>query len=370
MSSPIAVMPMDIPLKKRRNPVEYVNLIGWLGNKYFRRQLQKTGPVFTFARLCTSRHLVDLQIVASCMIYVGILFTFLLPFMTREQALTSLGAVIGSTLAVFSWAYQTGSRRIGGVDLFACEISAICRVCLVIDFAKWSLKQVEDPPRDSAGKASDSGPTMEALGSGSTGKAPSHSTNGNADFGPLTKFTSEEHYTPVYDNNLSDLQPLDVNVVTYVTEFYTYRKTMVDIMRHIPATSGEPRRRALMEQMIYMQFLMFESARYAIDELIEFEPNRAESLVNILSSELPLYGFLRTLYKQDDYRYKRLRLRQPLYRATVPKLCRQINEAKGIHWKRAQASADVLHDRYEDLKKTLKALSELERSSVVPIAAE
>ena len=45
------------------------------------------------------------------------------------------------------------------------------------------------------------------------------------------------------------------------TEFYTYRKTMVDIMRHIPATSGEPRRRALMEQMIYMQFLMFESAR-------------------------------------------------------------------------------------------------------------
>lgn len=346
--------------------MEFINLIGWLGNKYFAPRLQKAGPVYTFARLCTSRHLVDLQVIASCMIYMVVLFVlFAVPRMSTEQALTSGGAVIASTLAVLSWAYQTGSRRIGGVDLFACEISAICRVCLIIDLAKWSIGQVKASPADSTGKATDGD---------STGKVPSQSTNGNADFGPLRRFTSEEHYTPVYDNNLSDLQPLDVNVVTYVTEFYTYRKTMVDIMRHIAATPEETQRHAFMDQMIYMQFLMLESARYAIDELIEFEPNKAESLVNILSSELPLYGFLRTRYKQDDYRYKRLRLRQPMYRAIVPRLCRQINEAKGIHWKRAQASADVVHDRYEELMRTLKDLSRQERSSggfpPIPVAAE
>jgi hypothetical protein len=349
MKSPILVTPTDTPTnnaieRRGKNPMEFVNLIGWLGNKYFTPRLQKTGPVFTFARLCTSRHLVDLQVIASCMIYAVVAFAFFIPSMSHEQALTSAGAVIASTLAVLSWAYQTGSRRIGSVDLFACEISAICRVCLVVDFAQSCLQWAKSPGVPSKGRTAD------------------RSSEGDGHFGPLKKFTSEEQYTPVYDKNLSDLQPLDVNVVTYVTEFYTYRKTMMDILRHLAATDGEGERRMLIEQMIYMQFLMYESARYAIDELVEFEPNKAESLVNILSSELPLYGFLRTLYKQDNYRYKRLRLRQPLYRAIVPKLCRQIDEAKGGHWKRAKASADVMRDRYEELMTMLKALAKQERS--------
>src|SRR5271154_2941290 len=37
------------------------------------------------------------------------------------------------------WAYQSGCRRIGAVDLFACEISVICRVSLIVDFAKTSV---------------------------------------------------------------------------------------------------------------------------------------------------------------------------------------------------------------------------------------
>ena len=76
----------------------------------------------------------------------------------------------------------------------------------------------------------------------------------------------------MYDNNLSDLQPLDVSVVTFVTQFYTYRKTMMDFLRRIAVTKALSPRLSLMEQMIYMQFLMYESAREAVEVLIEFEP--------------------------------------------------------------------------------------------------
>jgi hypothetical protein len=183
-----------------------VNPLGWLGSRLFYRRLQETGPVLTFARLCTSRHLVDLQVIASVMIYIAVV-TFVATVVAKfwvgrpisADAMVTIGGTVGAaTLAVLSWAYQIGSRRIGSVDLFACEISAICRVSLVVNFAKVCVERAEA-----------------------------------ADAAVFRKFTSVEEYTPVYDNNLSDLQPLDVNVVTYVTEFYTYRKTMMDILRRI-----------------------------------------------------------------------------------------------------------------------------------------
>jgi hypothetical protein len=43
--------------------------------------------------------------------------------------------------------------------------------------------------------------------------------------------------------------------------------------------------------VIYMQFLGLESARKAIEGLVEFEPTRAENIFTILLSELVAYGF-------------------------------------------------------------------------------
>ena len=58
---------------------------------------------------------------------------------------------------------------------------------------------------------------------------------------------------------------------------------------------------------------MFESARHAISELIEFDPDREESLINILCSELTLFPFLlRTT--SNDFRSERLVLRRGEYR--------------------------------------------------------
>jgi hypothetical protein len=51
------------------------------------------------------------------------------------------GAVLAAAAAALNWVYQIGSRRLGSVDLFGCEISAICRVCLIVDFAQKSVDQ-------------------------------------------------------------------------------------------------------------------------------------------------------------------------------------------------------------------------------------
>jgi hypothetical protein len=156
---------------------------------------------------------------------------------------------------------------------------------------------------------------------------------------------------------LSALQPLDVNVVTWVTEFYTYRKTMMDCLRAIAAAADAPERRRYMHvQMIYMQFLMFESARRAIGVLVEFEPNRAESLVNILCSELVVYGFLAQTFPADDYRGARLQLRMREYQEVVPALYRRITEgAHPTNWDRARTTAPEMMRRYRVMCEELSA---------------
>jgi len=87
---------------------------------------------------------------------------------------------------------------------------------------------------------------------------------------------------------LSALQPLDVNVVTAVTQFYTYRKSLADIMRRIAIEENPRLRHELLDMMVYIEFLMYESGREAIDSLIDFEPNREESIINIQHYKHPV----------------------------------------------------------------------------------
>ena len=233
-------------------------------------------------------------------------------------------AFVGAAVAMLNWVYQAGNRRLGAIDLFGCEISAICRVCLVVDFAQDSVKGYK---------------MLESMIAANTA-AP-----------PPPQFTSVESYTPVYDKNLSDLQSLDVNVVTSVTEFYTYQKTMMDFLRSTAAEKSDQARLQYMAQMIYMQFLMYESARKAVKELIDFEPNQAESLVNILCSELTLFTFLLSLHA-GDFKGNRLRLRVRGYAAAVQTELDQIELARGEGrqpWDKAIASLAELRTRYDKL---------------------
>ena len=67
--------------------------------------------------------------------------------------------------------------------------------------------------------------------------------------------------------------------------------------------------RVAVANVIYLLFLSYESARKAIKDLIEFQPDRAERLIVILLTELRCYAFLRQYFKPDDLRSRRLQLR-------------------------------------------------------------
>jgi hypothetical protein len=322
-------------------------------SQLWRRLKYDRGPPNTLWRVLSSRHVRDLRVIA--IVAAGVLVLAILMYGVPDvflfggtagsgpQAGTSPAAasiaastadarsiirLIASALATaavtaISWAYQAANSRLGAVDVFGCEITAICRVSLVVDFAQSSVAL----PRSVA--ASDGGDWS-------------------------SKFTSAENYTPAYDSQLSELQPLDINSVSSVTEFYTYRKTMMDFLRRLAATGDVAEKQKMAEQMIYMQFLMYESARYATDRLIEYQPNQAESLVIILCSEVALYAFL--LQNVHDYRTKRLRLRLDDYREIVPALWKLLRANAAFQtWKKPCAIAQILADRYNELSAVLPA---------------
>lgn len=217
--------------------------------------------------------------------------------------LKTSAAVLGVLAAVVTWAYQRGSARLGVVDLFACEISTLCRVATLVDSARRCIDEYSQgwaapEPRASAA------PTA------------------------AHPFTSTEDYFPIFGSNSRDLQSLEARVVINITAFYTYMKAVRDMRRGLQAvlplpsdrladTGAEPEAgswRAAMRNLIYMLFLAFESARKTIHDLVEFEPEQAERIIVILISELEAYGFLCSHYTiESDIRRKRLLLRRRSY---------------------------------------------------------
>jgi hypothetical protein len=292
--------------------------------KRYKKHLTESGPPPTFVRLLTSQHLAELQSIAFwtllILLLISLWFIIILvkdiiwgPRDLITNELTVTGGVFAVAATVLSWTYQTGNKRLGAIDLFASEISAICRMSLIADFA---LAQVHIAERE-----------HEGLIQGAQGES-------------SIKFTSEEHYTPVYDRNLSDLEPLNVTTISNVTEFYSYRKAMIDYLRRIAVESDDQSRRTERNMMIYMQFLMYESARYAVAELIEFEPNLEESKINILCSELVVFNYLMKVFTCDDYRGKRLRIRN--YEMIVLDTLNKVNKGQGQNWLRARTTATQL----------------------------
>ena len=78
-----------------------------------------------------------------------------------------------------------------------------------------------------------------------------------------------------------------------------------------------------------MLFLGLESARHAIADLVEFQPEKAERTIVILISELEAYRFLRSRFtNEQDVRYQRLNLRESNYRRLVPKLISSVEASR------------------------------------------
>jgi hypothetical protein len=236
---------------------------------------------------------------------------------------------------IIGWAYQSASKRLGIIDLFACEISTVCRVGTMFDIGKHYIRDYDAP-----------GKMLQWIGSG--------------------KFVSEEDYFPVFDNNSRDLQLLEAAVVENITQFYTYMKALRDLRRKLDA---EPRldapgaapgdaprtdyQRGVIASIIYLLYLGYESAREAVHDLVEFQPDAAERATVILLTELPCYAFLLRYYEKekDDVRYKRLKLREPVYKEEIPKLYMEVKSShrKNVEeWRPAEETVSELATRYKD----------------------
>ena len=304
------------------NPIRY-------SATHVRKRALAEGPVSNNLQLCVSRHLGDYQwlTVGVIVLMVGGIFLVVRPPSGLTGSPTTIGlALFTAAVTTFNWVYQAANKRLGIVDLFATEIVSLCKVCLVTDFAKKSIAL-----RNAVHKS---------------GKQIARA------------FDTKEQYTPIYEKSASDLQVLDSNVVAAVAQFYTFRSTMADCLRSATATEDATAAVTQYDQMIYMQFLMYECARSATSQLIEFEPDKAEHHVTILCSELPLFSFLICRYRNDglaDFLYRRLRLRVKDYVKDADDLMKQIHDVEESgspelkhSWRKAITTCIELSIRYKE----------------------
>jgi hypothetical protein len=324
------------------------------------RQLRQGQESSTFERLGRSRHVADLRLIFSVTVMlivvtsiVALAFCFQSELMSRWKemqatdsdwtwtrlafaAIADSGAFIGAIGAVgcgvLAWTYQSGSARLGVVDLFACEIATLCRVAAVTDMVPRYIRLFQSGP--TGAPSNDRGSDMPADG----------------------RFTSQECYFPVFESSVRDLQQLEADVVTNVTAFYTYMKVVRDGLRKVqdlrrpsPAAVGdEDEWHQALCNVIYMQFLGFESGRKAVRDLVEFEPKQAEEICTILLSELAAYGFLRRQFS-GDLRERRLQAREAEYCRVIPVLLGTVEAGSGSRWEKAKDLGAEVKRLYAEL---------------------
>jgi hypothetical protein len=293
--------------------------------------LTKDNAASTFIRLAKSHHVADLQLIfwVSCILMLaGSIFVIIWHgWMDSSGVIGStalISGIVGVGFGVLAWAYQTGSARLGIVDLFACEITTICRVITIAETAPRYVQLYSDPPSV-----------------------------------PMN-FNSHENYSPVFDQNSKDLEVLEARVVGRVTEFYTYLKTLRDYLRLV-GTIVQPqdereRWSTGMRNAMYMLFLMLESARKSVDRLIEYEPECAQNTIEILLSELVLYSFLLKVFEAHEQEHlgynahaERLRLRKDDYATLAHTIyARALSKRDRGSWQKTIALLKELDHRYHD----------------------
>ncbi|HUA18799.1 MAG TPA: hypothetical protein VMU80_28050 [Bryobacteraceae bacterium] len=317
-------------------------------------RLLKTGEEHaTIDRLFESRHVQDIQVIIaiSCIAVfltscagVGIAIwkvwdnTWML-YVAIATCLKYGAPVLVVFGSVVGWAYKTGSARLGVVDLFACEISTLCRVTKVVETVNGCLHRIDHPPAE-------------------------HLNSDKRHLHGVEQFTSEENYFPVFASNNQALQALEATVVINITSFYTYMKAFRDSLRALAQISmtaemnDSPARatwRTAAGNSVYMLFLALESARKAITDLVEFEPERAERTIVILLSELEAFRFLRAKYfRNKNIYHKRIELRVPEYERVVPPLAELVSQKadgeslEAANWEPADLLVGELRTRYEE----------------------
>jgi hypothetical protein len=319
--------------------------LGHIGTRvlqFLGRQLETGNPAATMDRLFKSKHVSDLRFIVAvalvllCISVVPCLVdaaetvgagdrSFLWLVKVIANFVTLLVTVFAVVGAICAWAYKVGSARLGVVDLFACEISTLCRVVTVIDTVGRLIDRIQRADRAELKPEA-------AQPSGQAG-------SGRANSPHAVQFSSAENYFPVFESNSRDLQSLEARVVINITSFYTFMKTVRDLMRSAAALKADPvvigvsqadqlhadTWHNAMRDVIYMLFLALEAGRSTVIDLVEFEPEQAERTIIVLISELKAYLFLlQEFIPSEDMRARRLLLRWEKYRKIFCDLGRKI----------------------------------------------
>lgn len=359
---------------------------GWLRPEIVKRLLKpiarllQTGdPGATVNRLFRSQHVEDLRLIIAVAL-IGVLLALVigvplslenvvvdswsniatrrtdwiflrLGFAAARTFLSFFAPVLAVFGAVLAWAYQVGSARLGVVDLFACEISTLCRVATVVDTVRRYVDMFDEGP-----------PVWPADTGGPHGLA--------------HQFTSQENYFPVFESNTRDLQTLEARVVINITAFYTYMKVVRDSLRTLaeirpqPAEWGSPSNKVpaagpwheAVRNIVYMLFLGLESARHAIADLVEFEPEEAERTMVILINELEAYRFLCSQFTDEqDIRHQRIMLRASEYQYVVPKLRCSLEAARTLEKTIEAGTESFEHRQVSRWEPAWRLLPELQR---------
>jgi hypothetical protein len=233
--------------------------------------------------------------------------------------------------AVLAWSYLSALKRLGVVDLFACEIGTLCNVGSIFDVGKRYIEMSA---------------TADQLSN---------------------NFVSKEDYFPIFDKGSQDLQSLEALVVANITEFYTYMKAMRDSQRRLEQVKSAQAAKSAMLNVIYMLFLGYESGRKAIKHLVEYEPTQATYVMGILLTELTCYSFLCPNLAKDELRFSRLTLRLQHYELEVPELMKRVERysVDDKDWGPAKRTLPELKQRYNDMLDALRACGLEQKSPIV-----
>jgi hypothetical protein len=202
------------------------------------RDLYDAGPnmpsdAAILKRLHRSKHVADLWIallLTLLALVVFIIVTLIVylphgkPLAKLERIYLSIVPFLGVVGIILGWIYRTASNRLGIVDLFAYEITTLCRVGTIVDVISTYIKafQMDQTERDIR----------------STGAQ-------EATINPPHRFVSQESYFPIFESNSRDLRILEAGVVTNVTAFYTFMKVVRDYLRRIGDLDAVPRNKQL-----------------------------------------------------------------------------------------------------------------------------
>lgn len=253
-----------------------------------------------FRRFLTSPHTRDLLLI--CIIAFGVAALFLVEGVSNKWKPEVSGVMITAMLGVISWAYQSANIRFGAADLFASEITALCRVGAVGEFMDHLAQQyclglpLAAPARD----------------------------------------TSE--YFTAYNNNAKDIEVLDGDVVDAVAQFYANMKVFRDVLRQPLHDHGSVGTKERQLAAIYYGFLAFESARMALAVLIDDVSRSREAILTAMTSELPAYVLLHSEFckRQDDLRWAMIERRFAAY----GKLIEEIKKSRPTLDHRAEVLAE------------------------------